>query len=70
ANAHQPLRQKAWAVSAGLKKRACPARWPTGPCRRKSDADGGLSPSRGRPRCPTLGRLRQPVMSLGARTTC
>ncbi|MEU4696427.1 alpha/beta hydrolase family protein [Nonomuraea dietziae] len=66
ANAHQPLRQQAWAVSAGLKKAGVsgPLADRTVPTMYRAIADGGLFPEPWFDPLPTLGRVRQPVLAV------
>ncbi|MEV2272580.1 alpha/beta hydrolase family protein [Nonomuraea africana] len=66
ANAHQPLRQQAWAVSAGLRKAGVTGPLPDRavPTLYRAIADGGLFPEPWYDPLPTLGEVRQPVLAI------
>ncbi|MEU7899616.1 alpha/beta hydrolase [Nonomuraea sp. NPDC049152] len=66
ANSHQPLRQQAWAVSAGLRKAGVSGSLPDRavPTLYRAIADGGLYPEPWYDPLPVLRRVRQPVLAI------
>ncbi|MFE3449959.1 alpha/beta hydrolase family protein [Nonomuraea sp. NPDC059194] len=66
ANSQQPLRQQAWAVSAGLRKAGVSGSLPDRavPTMYRAISDGGLFPEPWHDPLPVLRKVRQPVLAI------